>query len=217
MYKKILNIFILFFIAFSLIQIYILKFSQKYIYENASEIPKVKAVLVLGAKVYSKEVLSSILKDRLDNAIDIYKQGKAEKFLLSGDHGTQNYDEVNAMKNYLLENKISSKDIFLDHAGFDTYDSIYRARDIFGIKSIIISTQEFHLPRAVYIAKKLGLETYGASADKQIYANRSRNNQRELLARVKAFIDINIHSKPKFLGEKIPIDGDSRKSWDEVN
>ncbi|MCK4525280.1 MAG: C39 family peptidase, partial [Candidatus Andersenbacteria bacterium] len=99
--------------------------------------------------------------------------------------------------------------------GFDTYDSLYRAKEIFEVQSVIVTTQNFHLPRAVYIGKSLGIETYGLSADRHLYANIDYNRSREILSKVKAFFDVSLRAKPKFLGEKIPIFGDSEKSWDE--
>ncbi|MCK4799462.1 YdcF family protein, partial [Candidatus Parcubacteria bacterium] len=127
----------------------------------------------------------------------------------------KNYDEVNTAKDYLLDKGVKSEDIFLDHAGFDTYDSLYRAREIFEVSSVIVVTQNFHLPRAVYIGRKLDLEIYGFSADKHLYANVDYNESREIFSKVKAFFDVSFHAKPKFLGEKIPISGDSKKSWDD--
>jgi len=134
--------------------------------------------------------------------------------LISGDHGTSEYDEVNTIKDYLIEHGIDGADIFTDHAGFDTYDSIYRAKDIFEVESMIIVTQEFHLPRAIYIANALNIENIGAVADKRDYRDKERNQMRESIARVKAFLNINLKAKPKFLGGKIPITGESSNSWD---
>lgn len=186
------------------------------IYKNVGQVPEgAEAVMVLGAKVYAGGRMSDMLKDRADTALEIYQAGKAKKILVSGDHGREEYDEVNAVKNYLLDKGVPAEDIFLDHAGFDTYDSMYRARDVFQIRSLIISTQDFHLPRAVYIAKSLGIEAYGISADKHIYGNTAAVQAREILARDKAWLDVALGSKPKFLGSAIPIAGDGRASWDE--
>jgi len=129
------------------------------------------------------------------------------------------YDEVNGMRKYIIaENaNVEIEDIFMDHAGFDTYDSMYRAKEIFGVESAIIVTQEFHINRAVYIANKLGIDAVGLSVSEEKYPKRVRLKWqiREYLSRVKAFGDVTIHSKPKYLGEKIPITGDGRLSWDE--
>jgi vancomycin permeability regulator SanA len=193
----------------------IVNYSGEYLSDLSGSFPDVQVVMILGAKVRSDGSLSDMYKDRADTAIEVYKEGKAGKILVSGDHGRIEYDEVNAAKDYLLANGIPAEDIFLDHAGFDTYDSLYRARDIFQIKTLIISTQNFHLPRAVYIARKLGIEAWGVSADKHYYGNEQFYEMREALARAKAWLDVFSRAKPRFLGEAIPITGDSRASWDE--
>lgn len=193
----------------------VVNFSKKYLHADFDSASPVQAVMILGAKVRDDGSLSDMYKDRVDTAIEVYRSDKAGKILVSGDHGRIEYDEVNAAKKYLLEKGIPAEDIFLDHAGFDTYDSVYRARDIFQIKTLIISTQNFHLPRAIYIARKLGVEAWGVSADKHTYGNEQFYETREALARVKAWLDVFSQAKPKFLGEAIPITGDSRASWDE--
>lgn len=186
----------------------------KYTLVSPEDVSPAQTVMILGARVFGDDVLSHVYEDRTLTALEIYRSGKAQKILISGDHGRKEYDEVNAAKDYLLERGVNGDDIFLDHAGFDTYDSMYRAREIFKVKSLIVVTQGFHLPRAVFIARELGLEAYGVSADKRVYAGALRNDVRESLARVKAALDILFHSKPKFLGEAVPITGDSRLSWD---
>ncbi len=189
--------------------------SKNLIKVNIQELQSADAVLVLGARVYRDNRLSPILEDRVKTALQVYRNGKAKKILVSGDHGQKSYDEVNAIKRYLLDKeKVPAEDIFLDHAGFDTYDSLYRAQSVFGVKRITISTQFFHLPRAVYIAKKLGLETEGIVADQQIYRGNAYNELRENPARFKAWLNIFFKTNPKYLGDPIPIIGDGRKSWD---
>lgn len=183
-------------------------------YAELEDIPEAEAALILGAKVYSDGRLSSIMKDRADSGLELYKSGKVKKLLVSGDHGTKKYDEVNAVKDYLLARGVRADDLFLDHAGFDTYDSLYRARDIFQVKSVTVVTQKFHLPRALYIGKSLNLEVYGYIADKQDYQGMIWNELRECVARSKAVVDVVTGAKPKFLGEPIPIEGGSRLSWD---
>lgn len=196
------------------INLNVLRISKDSIYSNIESAPISHTALVLGAKVHG-EKLSDILSDRAKTALELYDAKKVEKILVSGDHGRDEYDEVNAVKDFLLGEGVNEQDIFLDHAGFDTYDSLYRARDIFKVKSVIIVTQNFHLPRAVYIGKKLGIENVcGVSADRQTYVNISYYKKREWLSRVKAFFNVTFHSKPKFLGEEILIDGDGRGSWD---
>ncbi len=194
------------------VNFYILKSTQDQIYFNQNELPEYQVALLLGAKVYDNGVLSPIMKDRTDVAIEIYNLGKVKKILVSGDHGTNGYDEVNAIKNYLLEKGVDKKDIFLDHAGFDTYDSVYRAKNIFEVESMIIVTQKFHLPRAVYISNSLGVESVGIVADRRYIF--LRNYLRESVSRVKAFLNVMFGAEPKFLGDVILITGDSEESWD---
>jgi vancomycin permeability regulator SanA len=171
------------------------------------------AAVILGAHVYSDGTLSSVLMDRVLTAIEVYKAKKARKILVSGDHGRKNYDEVNAVKTVLVNSGIPEEDIFLDHAGFDTFDSLYRCKHIFSANKVIIVTQEFHLGRALYIGSRLGLDVQGIKADRQEYAG-SMMKLREIPACVKAYFEILFGSGPKFMGEKIPITGDGRKTWD---
>ncbi|MGI6340778.1 MAG: SanA/YdcF family protein [Minisyncoccales bacterium] len=201
----------LLFLIFLGINILILDHSKE-IY-NLTEIQKTEVGLVLGAKVHG-ENLSPIFKDRLDAALELYNNKKINKILVSGDHGTKNYDEVNAAKEYLLSKGVKGDDIFLDHAGFDTYDSIYRAKEVFGINDVIIISQNFHLARALYIAFNLGINARGFSADLHKYISEEKNNLREFFARAKAFYDVRFNSLPKFLGPKIDIYGDGKQSWD---
>jgi len=197
-----------------LAQVLIVSSGNDYLYEDLNDVPKAQVALILGAKVFDDGRLSMMMQDRADSALELYESGKVGKLIMSGDHGTKTYDEVNTVKDYLLEKGVNPEDLFLDHAGFDTYDSLYRARDIFGVKSLIVVTQKFHLPRAVYIGRSLGMEAYGYVADRREYLGMFRNELRESLARSKALLDVVSGAKPKFLGEMIPIEGDSRLSWD---
>lgn len=174
----------------------------------------VDAIIILGAYVRPDGALSWILQDRLDTGLELYRVGLAPKILVSGDHGHKNYNEVQAMKDYLLDHDVPAQDIFMDHAGFDTYDSLYRAHDIFQVNSAIIVTQNFHLPRALYIAKRLGINAQGVEA-RLYYPWWYANTIRDSLARVKAYIDVEIlKSKPNHLGDVIPISGDGRVTQD---
>lgn len=194
--------------------IYILKQADGYLYQTINGLPHAQAVMILGARVYNNGQMSDMFRDRVDTAIQVYQAGIVSKILVSGDHGTHGYDEVNTAREYLLTKGIPAEDIFLDHAGFDTYDSMYRARDIFDVETLIISTQDFHLTRAVYLARALGIEAYGISADRRSYVAIKRNQLREILARFKAFLNIVFHSGPRYLGAPIPITGEGRTSWD---
>lgn len=164
------------------------------------------AVIVLGAKVYSDNSVSAILRDRLLTGYEVYKRGYASKIIVSGDHGQDSYDEVVAMKAFLMDLGVPREDIFMDHAGFDTYDSMYRARDIFQVERAVVVTQEFHLSRSVYLGNQLGMEVVGVSSDLDTYSGMRYNELRESLARVKAVLDAEIlHSMPHHLGDTIPV------------
>ncbi|MEG1481730.1 SanA/YdcF family protein [Clostridium sp.] len=184
------------------------------------ELPKdADAIIVLGAGIDDKGVPSDILIDRLDTSLDVYNSKACSKFLLSGDHGKIGYNEVGAMKDYIMDNcELNDKNIFLDHAGFSTYETIYRAKEIFGVNKAIIVTNEYHLPRTLYIAEKLGIDAYGISSDKRNYLNIKSYKKREDLAKVKDFMYTNIiKPEPTFLGDSIPINSsDGRLTDDEV-
>lgn len=183
--------------------------------EQASQLEDVDCILVLGCLVKNDGVPSDMLADRLRRGVELYNAGAAPKLLVSGDHGRTDYDEVNAMKRAAMDSGIPSADVFMDHAGFSTYESIYRAREIFQAEKIIIVTQEYHLYRAIYIAEKLGLEVYGVAADYHTYIGQSARDFREVLARVKDFGTALVQPKPTYLGEVIPISGDGNLTNDE--
>lgn len=168
---------------------------------------KVDAIIVLGAGVREDGTPSDILTDRLSTSLDILNMGVEGKLLLSGDHGKEGYNEVGTMKDYILKNSdIKEKDIFLDHAGFSTYDSIYRAKDIFKVESALIVTNEYHLPRALYLAEKLGIDAYGYTSDKREYYYMDAYKKREKIAQLKDFLFVNVlKPEPKFLGDSIPV------------
>lgn len=162
--------------------------------------------LVLGAGLKNGKP-SPVLKDRLDTALMLYKNNKVSKIIVSGDHGNKNYDEVNVMKNYLKNEGVLSEDIFMDHAGFSTYDSIYRLREIFNVKKVIIVTQKYHLYRSLYIAKKLDVDAEGISATKRHYAGELKFVLREVIARDKDFVKTIFKPKSKYLGDAISVFG----------
>lgn len=169
---------------------------------------EVDAIIVLGAGVKEDGSPCQMLEDRLKTAIAVYnKLDKKCKILLSGDHGQDNYNEVKTMKKYILDNlSISESDIFMDHAGFSTYDTMYRAKDIFEVNKAIVITNGYHLPRALYLAQKKNIEALGVASDLREYSGIDYYKFRERFSQIKAFLMSNItKSKPKFLGEKIPI------------
>ena len=166
------------------------------------------AILVLGARVWGNGQPSGILKDRINTGVDLYETGASDRLLMSGDHGTDDYDEVNAMKDYAIERGVSPSVIFMDHAGFSTYESLYRARDIFQIMTVVIVSQQYHLYRALYIARALGLDAYGVSCDTREYNSYLLFDPRETLARCKDFFYSIFQPLPTYLGDIIPITGD---------
>lgn len=166
----------------------------------------VECILVLGAGIWGDKP-SPMLEDRLLEAIKLYEKGVAPKILVSGDHSREDYDEVNIMKNFLIQKGIPSENIFMDHAGFSSYESIYRAIKIFGVKKAILVTQKYHLYRALYIANKLGLEAYGVGSDPRRYVGESYRELREIFARNKDFIKSIFKPKPTYLGDTISLNG----------
>ena len=180
-----------------------------------NQVPEADAIIVLGAYVFPDGSVSHMLNDRLTVGYELYTRGKAPKVIVSGDHGRKDYDEVNAMKEFLMDKNIPGEDIFMDHAGFSTYESMYRARDIFKARKIIIVTQEYHLMRAVFIARELGLEAYGVASDKRYYFVMEQYKLREIAARNKDFFLAKIiKPEPTFLGDEIPVRGDGNATND---
>ncbi len=178
--------------------------------KEAAELEDVDCIIVLGCLVRSDGTLSDMLCDRVERGIEVYElmaQKSGSKLLMSGDHGTVEYDEVNAMKQYAIGKGIESEEIFMDHAGFSTYESIYRAKEIFGAERVVIITQEYHLYRALYIADALGLEAYGVASDQRTYSGQTMRDVREILARNKDFLTSLFKPKPTYLGETISLDG----------
>ena len=167
----------------------------------------VDCILILGAGIWGDKP-SPMLQDRLDEGVKLYKEGIASKIIMSGDHGREEYDEVNIMKQYAVDRGVPSEDIFMDHAGFSTYESIYRAKEIFDADNIVIVTQEYHLYRALYIADKLNINAYGVNSDPRKYSGQTFRELREILARNKDFINCIIKPEPTYLGESIPVSGD---------
>lgn len=198
------------------INLYVVSFARQYILpaEDAAALGDVDCILVLGAFVRSDGSLSHMLEDRMTYGVDLYEQGAAPKLLLSGDHGTKGYDEVNAMKTFALEAGVPEDDIFMDHAGFSTYESMYRARDVFAVQTVLVVTQGYHLYRAVYNARKLGLEAYGVASDPRSYGKVLYNNTREALARVKDFAYCILQPEPTYGGDVIPISGSGTATQD---
>lgn len=164
------------------------------------------AIIVLGASVYPDGTPSGILQDRLDDGIALYFAGAAPKIIMSGDNGTESYNECWAMKQYAISQGVPSEDVFCDHAGFSTYETMYRARHVFGAERIVVATQTYHLYRALYDAQGVGMEAIGVPSDYGEYANQSWYDIRELFARTKDFFQVLFSVPSTFVGDPISLD-----------
>lgn len=185
------------------INAYMISYAKRYMLDADSlSNYEFDCITVLGAGLWDGEP-SPMLKERLDFALEAYETGCSTKFLMSGDHGQETYDEVNAMKTYVVEKGIDGDRVFLDHAGFSTYETMYRARDVFKAEKMLIVTQKYHMYRAVYNARKLGIDAYGYDREEKVYS--VRNDIRESAARVKDFFWCIAQPLPTYLGDEIPI------------
>lgn len=204
------------FLLFAVINIIVLLSAQSRIVdiEEAKALGSFDCILVLGAGVWRNNRPSHVLEDRLKIGIEAYCAGVSDKLLMSGDHGRNNYDEVNVMKSFAMDCGIPSENIFMDHAGFSTYESMYRARDVFSAHRVLIVTQKFHMYRVLYIANALGLEAYGLTSDLREYTNATYSQLRESLARVKDFFMVIFKPLPTYLGEVLPVNGNGNVTND---
>lgn len=195
-------------ICVAIINFGMILYGKQYTYtcSDAAVLTDVDCIMVLGCGVYDDRP-TPLLEDRLMRGVEAFSAGLAPKLLMSGDHGQEDYDEVNIMKQYALDSGIAEEAIFMDHAGFSTYESMRRAKDIFGVEKMIIVTQQYHLSRAIYLARMLDIEAYGIASDHRRFGGQFYRDCREVLARVKdLFVGI-IQPNPTYLGEAIPISG----------
>lgn len=190
------------------INLYVILSTKQQIITNNdySNLKDIDCIIVLGAGIWEDKP-SPMLEDRLLQGIDLYKNNVSNKIIMSGDHSKEDYDEVNVMKNYAIEKGVPSENIFMDHAGFSTYESIYRAKEIFGAKKVVIVTQKYHLYRALYIANMLGLDAYGVNSDPREYVGATYRKLREILARNKDFVKCIFKPEPTYLGDTISVSG----------
>lgn len=165
------------------------------------------AIVVLGAMVHPDGTPSDVLRDRLDCGADLYEAGVAPLIIASGDNGAIEYNEVDAMKRYLVEERgIPSEDVFCDHAGIATYESMYRARYLFGCERIVVATQTYHQYRALHMAHVLGMEAVGVPSEARMYGGQLWFSTREVLARTKDFFKVIAAPEPEIMGETISLD-----------
>ena len=179
-----------------------------------SNLKDIDCIIVLGAGVWGENP-SPMLEDRLLEGIKLYENNVAPKIIMTGDHGREEYDEVNVMKKFAMEKGVPSGDIFMDHAGFSTYESLYRAKEIFEADKVVIVTQEYHLYRALHIANQLGIEAYGVNSDPRQYVGATYREIREILARNKDFVQCIFKPEPTYLGEVIPVFGNGNVTNDK--
>ena len=177
---------------------------------------KYDCILILGAGVRPDGTPSKMLEERLLCGLELFRAGVAEKIIVSGDNGQENYDEVNPMKAWLVSNGVPSESVFMDHAGFSTYDSVYRARTIFLAHRVCIVSQKYHLYRALYLADALSLDAVGVDAQLVTYSGQGMRELREVAARSKDFISAYFKPKPKYLGKTIPVFGDGNETNDKA-
>lgn len=198
------------------INLYVKETTKKQIINNSdyTKLENIDCIIVLGAGIWGDKP-SPMLEDRLLEGINLYNNNVSNKIIMSGDHGREEYDEVNIMKNYAIEKGVPSENIFMDHAGFSTYESIYRAKEIFKAKKVVIVTQKYHLYRALYIANQLRLEAYGVGSDPRKYVGATYRELREILARDKDFIKCIFKPEPTYLGETIPVSSNGNATNDK--
>jgi SanA protein len=195
----------LFFIT-GFLRIGMLNYGERHTYPP-EDVPSAPVALVLGAGLNRDGSPGLVLRDRVRKAVDLYFAGKVEKLLMSGDNSTKYYDEPSAMKAYAISLGVPSEDIVLDFAGRRTYDSCYRAREIFHLDEMIVVTQNYHLSRALYLCDSMGIQAVGVAADESIYPRRAYLiwRVREVLASVKAYWDVLISRPTPILGNPEPI------------
>ena len=214
--KYVVIVLIIMILIFLAINFYVKLSTKKQIIDNNdySNLEDIDCIIILGAGIWGDKP-SPMLEDRLLEGISLYENNVSKKIIMSGDHGREEYDEVNIMKKFAIEKGVPSENIFMDHAGFSSYESIYRAKEIFGANKIVIVTQKYHLYRALYIANQLGIEAYGVGADPRQYVGATYRELREILARNKDFVKCIFKPEPTYLGDTIPVSGNGDITNDE--
>jgi SanA protein len=184
--------------------------------DDVAAVPPAQVAIVPGALVMPNGKMSVMLADRVRRAAALWRAGKVDKVLVSGDHHTWAYDEPDTMRKALVRDGVPPRDVFEDHAGFDTWATMVRARSIFGVRDAVVVTQGFHMPRALFLADAAGIDATGLTADLHRWGYQGEKSEaREVLSRVKAIADVTLDT-PAMGGPSIPIRGDGRKSWGSV-
>ncbi len=193
---------------------YVLLSTQGEATGEVAAVPAAEVAIVPGVLVRPNGRMSPMLADRVTEAARLWHDGKVGKILVSGDHGTWGYDEPDTMRKALVGDGVRPRDIFEDHAGFDTWATMVRARSVFGVRDAVVVTQGFHMPRALYLAEEAGIHATGLLADRHDWGLQGeRSEAREVLARVKALWDVSVDAAAT-AGPKIPIQtSDGRESW----
>lgn len=213
-FKIFLYLIIIGLIAIISVNYYVKSSTKTKIYYSLKKFPKNDVGIIFGAGINGDQP-SKYLKDRLDAGIALYKAKRINKILLSGDNGREEYDELTVMKNYCFNHGVDTTKIFIDYAGFDTYSTMYRAKHIFKIKKAALISQEYHLNRAIYIGQKLGIKSFGFSANNGEYSGYKYVCFREYGSVFKSFLDVLRNREPYFLGNPININGPSNYSKED--
>ena len=180
--------------------------SKNFLFSKAKNLPSTKTALLLGTSKKLRNGNDNLyFKYRIDACLELFRSGKVSHILISGDNGSKEYNEPQDMKNELISRGIPEEKITLDYAGFDTYDSVLRAKMIFGQDAFIVVSQKFHNQRAVYIARRNGIHAYGYIARDVKKMNGLKTKIREFFACVKAYIEVKVNVNPTYLGEKVII------------
>ena len=195
---------------------WVLLAARSQMHDDAGEVASRPVAIVFGASVYTSGALAPVTEDRVAAAVELYKSGKVDKLLISGDEGRSDYDEVNPMRDFAIAAGVPSDDIYIDPRGYSTYDTIARASRVYGVDSAVLVTQRFHLPRALYIARGFGMDAEGLTADGREYSLGFRQDAREALARMKDFCKAALRPDPRFMGPETPITGDGRITVSEA-
>ena len=191
---------------------YVTRSAEGLAFDDVGQVPERPVAIVFGAGVVNGQATPA-LADRVEGAVELYRQGRVSKLLMTGDNSHPDYDEVSVMRDLAIDQGVPAEAITRDHAGFDTRSSCYRARDVFGVRAAVLVTQDYHLPRALYTCRDLGIDAVGLripdwqhNADQLDWGqypglDSQKYMTREWLARANALLEAHVtHPEPQFLG-----------------